>query len=1065
MDPVTAFGLAAGILQVVSVSFQAIELCRSLYKEGSLAEYDETTEITAQLGIPLFQALRRTSTRCVTAMSRSHDDQEVLDLSQNCSKLGKELIEELKKLRLEKGRLRQAIQKSVFVLRRKAAIKEKQDLLEKYQRVLDTRILLNLDTRSLKETQDMQRLDQSVQQLVAKLEQGNNTVAQLLASHNDILVRIEGKLDNDPSATADQPAHKQLLDGLFFYKIVSPQDQIQDAFDGTCRWIFNQTTDDTPKPWSNFPKWLETENGVYWISGKPGAGKSTLMKYVVNEDLTSQLLAKWERGTDLLVVTFFFWQTGEILQKSLEGLLRSLLYQIAAQWPGLAGLLDMRQGKGSGEPLRSLPEWTDQRLLSLLQRFLGQKPDSISVCAFIDGLDEFIGDEDTLLDIVRSFSKTPRCKICVSSRPAQVFRHEFQLCPKLRVQDLDRQDIERMIDQRETSGVFLWLDLVIKDLIKELKNEDTFEELQSRIDRTPETFYGMYARSLTNSGPLYLETGLSYLRVLLTAVELGTDITLQSLALAEPGPWESVARYELGYFTSHRFRSTCERLETRLLSRCGSLVEIDENEDGGVDCDPLIYYNRNINFMHRTAVEFLREEYKSFFLDEFSSAKAAAEVARCKIGMLVLASSTQREEIQTHIFAASNALKLVGYFTTASGLHESFRAVQVNLMHTALGSLQKIHKERNPSLKGDFSNDTSFWEWLCDPRQPTEETSKDRTVAPWSPIVDDLSTAAFFGCHYFFQFLVSKQVCSMERMSSMLHAALCGWESDHSIGSWSFVAYRAGITIIQEMLQYHVNPNAVFSMRPEKFQYIQHASLWARVLVSVLQATKIGLAENTTVYLAWEAWEAWEASCTDLIERLLILGADPNTRIAVHYRWYMPKGNREAFLYVEESPLAVWNWLDRRIAQRLARIGAQLRSAGATYYRRFRYIGLRGSVYPITLTQSQDMHQIMSSGLEKAEGASSWHWFFENRPAKVLDGESYNALTDIIKSVVAEESLEREAAIMSLPPGLGELMLEDIEGRWLEDAIDEDDTLSRSSYAFSEVSSRNSTELSQGPGP
>ncbi len=52
MDPVTAFGLAAGILQVVSVSFQAIKLCRSLYKDGSLAEYDEMTEITAQLGIP-----------------------------------------------------------------------------------------------------------------------------------------------------------------------------------------------------------------------------------------------------------------------------------------------------------------------------------------------------------------------------------------------------------------------------------------------------------------------------------------------------------------------------------------------------------------------------------------------------------------------------------------------------------------------------------------------------------------------------------------------------------------------------------------------------------------------------------------------------------------------------------------------------------------------------------------------------------------------------------------------------------------------------------------------------
>ena len=58
MDPVTAFGLAAGILQVVSVSSEAIKLCQKLYKEGSLGEYDEMTEITAKLGSLMLLALR-----------------------------------------------------------------------------------------------------------------------------------------------------------------------------------------------------------------------------------------------------------------------------------------------------------------------------------------------------------------------------------------------------------------------------------------------------------------------------------------------------------------------------------------------------------------------------------------------------------------------------------------------------------------------------------------------------------------------------------------------------------------------------------------------------------------------------------------------------------------------------------------------------------------------------------------------------------------------------------------------------------------------------------------------
>lgn len=56
MDPVSAFGLAAGILQLVSVSSEAIILCHRLYKDGSMGAYDEMTEITAKLGILMLLA-------------------------------------------------------------------------------------------------------------------------------------------------------------------------------------------------------------------------------------------------------------------------------------------------------------------------------------------------------------------------------------------------------------------------------------------------------------------------------------------------------------------------------------------------------------------------------------------------------------------------------------------------------------------------------------------------------------------------------------------------------------------------------------------------------------------------------------------------------------------------------------------------------------------------------------------------------------------------------------------------------------------------------------------------
>ena len=50
MDPITAFSLAAGVLQVVDFSFKALTKCREMYKDGSLAEHQSTKDITKYLG-------------------------------------------------------------------------------------------------------------------------------------------------------------------------------------------------------------------------------------------------------------------------------------------------------------------------------------------------------------------------------------------------------------------------------------------------------------------------------------------------------------------------------------------------------------------------------------------------------------------------------------------------------------------------------------------------------------------------------------------------------------------------------------------------------------------------------------------------------------------------------------------------------------------------------------------------------------------------------------------------------------------------------------------------------
>jgi hypothetical protein len=85
----------------------------------------------------------------------------------------------------------------------------------------------------------------------------------------------------------------------------------------------------------NFVNWLEKSNGIFHISGKPGAGKSTLMKYLCQHPQTEKHIKVWSSRKNLVIAKFFFWRPGTEFQKSLKGLLRGLLHCILDQVPEL----------------------------------------------------------------------------------------------------------------------------------------------------------------------------------------------------------------------------------------------------------------------------------------------------------------------------------------------------------------------------------------------------------------------------------------------------------------------------------------------------------------------------------------------------------------------------------------------------------------------------------------------------------------------------------------------------------------------------------------------------------
>lgn len=108
---------------------------------------------------------------------------------------------------------------------------------------------------------------------------------------------------------------------LFAAELNLRVESIDDPFRDTFNCVF-----DLPV----FREWLQEGSGLFWIHGKPGSGKSTFMKLIFQHRQTWELLHNWQQNSLEIMAGFFFHYRGTAIQKSFEGVLRSLILQVLA---------------------------------------------------------------------------------------------------------------------------------------------------------------------------------------------------------------------------------------------------------------------------------------------------------------------------------------------------------------------------------------------------------------------------------------------------------------------------------------------------------------------------------------------------------------------------------------------------------------------------------------------------------------------------------------------------------------------------------------------------------------
>jgi hypothetical protein len=109
------------------------------------------------------------------------------------------------------------------------------------------------------------------------------------------------------NVVSDYVLQQKTLEALKFGDMYRRYDSVEEAHLKTFEWILSEQVDkaDPERQAAKklFTSWLASGSGIFHISGKLGAGKSTLMKFFCEHDRILELLKEWA-GIELSALIF-----------------------------------------------------------------------------------------------------------------------------------------------------------------------------------------------------------------------------------------------------------------------------------------------------------------------------------------------------------------------------------------------------------------------------------------------------------------------------------------------------------------------------------------------------------------------------------------------------------------------------------------------------------------------------------------------------------------------------------------------------------------------------------------
>ncbi|KAL6401884.1 hypothetical protein AUP68_14340 [Ilyonectria robusta] len=712
----TTLCVAAAIARFVDYSIKLVVSMRDrhLPVDGILSEFADLDTVTKSLEI-LHKNVEGSLKQGREDRSLTSNSKTMYQIAIECRRIGTTLFGILKTLTDSQrlGRLknlRLAITNQVEIVDTESLVSKLQDLRQQL-----VPLLLGSLREQVESPTQSQRAGNRDHKAVGEAFLSHVDVEEKRKWRDDLILAIHASHNEDdnvagpptgyPDSETTRRFSKLAIDCMRFSEIKDREDNIADAYRKTFEWIFHdpevgQTT------WSSFTDWLQSDSSLYWITGKAGSGKSTLMKYLYRDPRTVRLLSTWASAANLVTAGFFFWNSGTDLQMSQSGLIRSLLCQILASKPSMAASLFPEEWEMYAilgvRPSTFSPLGLRRAFRALKQACACET----TLCLFVDGLDEFDGRSMDLVDLLKDILACPQIKICTASRPWVEFEEAFRTVPSLRLQDLTKPDITRFVSEKfqghsmfseilkheefgedlvrsvteRASGVFLWVHLVVQSLLDGLTRGDGISDLQARLDSIPSDLEGLFQKILDSIQASDLAHASQLFQIHRAALE---PLSLLGFYFADGFDQTRAKTEDIMPMSDDKALFKAKMMARRLNSRCKGLLEVgNPNQTAALDVDVeafMIGLYSLVRYLHRSVRDWLESPEIWAQLLTGTRTPFNARVALSKSFLLQLQTSKQPIEmgefwhlIYSSVFFAWKAEDIAQAKTTMAELHRAF---------------------------------------------------------------------------------------------------------------------------------------------------------------------------------------------------------------------------------------------------------------------------------------------------------------------------------------------------------------------------------------------------------